>query len=128
MKQTAVYDTDERTVQLSSTAEMLTPRQVRQLLRFNQVEFASLIDVSVRKLSDLESGRIPLCEGDQRRIKEIEELTRKLAELMPETAVGDWLKRPNAAFGGFKPLELLHRGEVARIYEMVYMLKAGMPG
>ncbi len=84
--------------------------------------------MSVRKLSDLESGRIPLCEGDQRRIKEIEELTRKLAELMPETAVGDWLKRPNAAFGGFKPLELLHRGEVARIYEMVYMLKAGMPG
>jgi len=128
MKQTAAYATDEPTVQLSNAAEIPTPRQVRRLLRFNQVEFAPLIDVSVRKLSDLESGRTPLCERDQRRLKEIEELTRNLAEIMPETAVGDWLKRPNAAFGGFKPLELLHRGEVARLYEMVYMLKAGIPG
>ena len=63
-----------------------------------------------------------------RHVKELERLTKGLAGIMPAQNVSLWLKTPNQAFGGFKPLELIQRGESGRLYEMIYTLKAGIPG
>jgi hypothetical protein len=36
--------------------------------------------------------------------------------------------RLNHAFGGLKPLEVIERGEIDRLWNMVYELRSGMPG
>ncbi len=38
-----------------------------------------------------------------------------------------WLKTPNKAFGGSQPLQVIERGEVDRIWRMIYFLESGSP-
>jgi len=40
--------------------------------------------------------------------------------------VGKWLETPNDAFGGLKPLEVIERGEIDRIWQMVHTLRSGV--
>jgi hypothetical protein len=35
---------------------------------------------------------------------------------------------PNEAFSGLKPIELIERGEIDRLWDTVYRLRSGMPG
>jgi hypothetical protein len=41
--------------------------------------------------------------------------------------IGSWLKTPNEAFSGLKPIEVIERGEVDRIWRMIYELESGIP-
>jgi len=41
--------------------------------------------------------------------------------------VGQWLRTPNDAFDGLKPLEAIERGEVDRLWRMIYFSEAGIP-
>jgi len=34
---------------------------------------------------------------------------------------------PTDAFDGLKPLEVIERGEVDRLWRMIYLLEAGLP-
>ena len=43
-----------------------------------------------------------------------------------EESIGKWLKAPNPAFEGLKPLEVIDRGESDRLWEMVYFLRSGV--
>ncbi|MEX0728977.1 MAG: antitoxin Xre/MbcA/ParS toxin-binding domain-containing protein [Planctomycetaceae bacterium] len=51
-----------------------------------------------------------------------------LAEFVREESLGKWLQTPNEAFGGLKPIEVIDRGEIDRIGEMVYFLRSGVGG
>jgi hypothetical protein len=35
--------------------------------------------------------------------------------------------KPNEAFGGLKPLEVIERGEIDRIWQMIHLLRSGTP-
>jgi hypothetical protein len=61
-----------------------------------------------------------------RRLTELERLTAALSEVMKVESIGAWLKAPNPAFGGLKPLEVIDRGEGDRLWEMVYFLASGV--
>jgi hypothetical protein len=39
--------------------------------------------------------------------------------------LAEWLSIPNSVFDGFKPLEIIERGESDRIWRMIYDLEAG---
>ncbi len=41
---------------------------------------------------------------------------------------GRWLKQPNADFDGSAPLQVVERGEMDRIWRMLYNLGSGQPG
>lgn len=103
-------------------------KQLRKGINFTQVELAPLLRVSHRKLASIEGRKITIGQREQKALIEVKRLVSSLSEIMPANEVGKWLKTPNEAFGGFKPLELVDRGEVDRIYEMIYLLKAGIPG
>ena len=45
--------------------------------------------------------------------------------VVDEGAIPGWLDSPNEAFGGFKPLEVIKRGEVDRLRTMIYQLESG---
>ncbi len=103
-------------------------KHLRKCIGFTQMELAPLLRVSHRTLLSMEGGKKTIGQREWKAFVELKRLVSGLSEIMREEEVGKWLKTPNDAFGGFKPLELLDRGEVDRIYEMIYMLKAGIPG
>lgn len=103
-------------------------KRVRKEIDFTQCEFAPFIGVSVRTLSSIETGAETMTPRVRRTFNELQRLVQNLASIMPKEKIGPWLRQPNPAFDGYKPLELLDRGEADRIYAMIYMLKAGIPG
>jgi transcriptional regulator with XRE-family HTH domain len=105
----------------------MTPvRKLRNRLYLKQPQFARLLAMSVRTLAALESGSAPT-ESIARRLTEIERLTNALAEVIERTSIGEWLQKPNPAFDGLKPLEVIERGEGDRLWQMIYYLRSGIP-
>lgn len=58
--------------------------------------------------------------------REIEQLQSKLAEVVQPKAMAEWLDAPNDAFDGLKPLEVIERGEVDRLWTMIFYLESGV--
>ena len=56
---------------------------------------------------------------------EIGQLRDALAEIMVPGFIDQWLDSSNAEFGGAKPIEIVERGEIDRIYELIYRLRSG---
>jgi transcriptional regulator with XRE-family HTH domain len=101
-------------------------RELREQLGLTQDLFARLAGLSVRTVADWEGGRAPGAARAQR-LNEIRRLQRALAGVMRPDFIGPWLKRPNEAFSGLKPIEVVERGEVDRIWRMIYELESGIP-
>ena len=87
--------------------------------------FSRLAGFSERAIADWESGK-PLSEPGLRRVKELDRLRERLSEIVNEEAIPTWLDAPNEAFGGLKPLEVIERGEVDRLWTMIYHLESGV--
>lgn len=58
---------------------------------------------------------------------ELKLLISALAEVMKRASIGPWLQTPNPAFDGLKPQEVIDRGEIDRIWAMIYDLRSGTP-
>ena len=62
-----------------------------------------------------------------RQLQVLRRVIDALAEVIQKDAIGPWLEQPNRAFEGLKPIEVIERGEVDRIWQMVYYLRSGAP-
>ena len=51
-----------------------------------------------------------------------------LSEVVDPDSLGAWVTTPNEIFDGLKPIEVVERGEIDRLWELVYRLRAGLPG
>src|SRR5262249_20063418 len=100
--------------------------ELRKRLQLSQPVFARLLPVSVRSLATWESGTAPT-EAAARRLTELLRLTNALGEVIKKEALWKWLQSPNEAFAGLKPLEVIERGEIDRIWSMIYFLRSGVP-
>lgn len=100
--------------------------EFRRVLQLTQPEFARLVPISVRSLASLEAGAAQT-EAVARKLIELERLAKSLAEVMRQETIGTWLKTPNPAFDGFKPVEVIERGEIDRLWSMIYFLRSGVP-
>ena len=60
-------------------------------------------------------------------LTEHERLIDALSEVIEQRFVEKWLRTPNPAFGGSKPLQVIERGESDRLWEMIYFLRSGVP-
>ena len=45
---------------------------------------------------------------------------------MAPEAIPQWLDAPNDAFDGLKPLEVIERGEIDRLWNMIFYLESGV--
>jgi hypothetical protein len=61
------------------------------------------------------------------RLTELERLFEALSKLVASKSIGPWLNRPNVAFQGSTPLQVIERGESDRLWRMVYQLESGQP-
>ncbi|MGL6095166.1 MAG: antitoxin Xre/MbcA/ParS toxin-binding domain-containing protein [Fimbriiglobus sp.] len=87
--------------------------------------FSRLTGFSERVIANWESGE-PMSEPSLRRIREIERLRDRLVEVVSAAAIAVWLDTPNPAFDGLKPLEVVERGEVDRLWQMLFYLESGV--
>ena len=87
--------------------------------------FSRLTGFSERVIANWESGK-PMSEPSLRRIREIERLRDRLAEVVSPDEIPQWLDTPNPAFGGLKPLEVIERGEVDQLWKMIFYLESGV--
>lgn len=99
--------------------------KLRSRLAMNRETFARLIPMSTRNLANVESGKPPSATV-LRQLKELRRVVDALSEVIQKGAVGPWLERPNDAFGGLKPIEVIERGEVDRIWQMIFYLRSGV--
>jgi DNA-binding XRE family transcriptional regulator len=101
--------------------------KLRHELKLNRRLFSRLVGYSERTIADWEAGK-ELRGASRQRLTEILRLQRALARVIKSDFVGTWLQTPNSAFGGLKPLEVVERGEVDRLWRMIFLLESGQPG
>lgn len=101
---------------------------LRKEMGLNQAEFARLVGLSARTVAAWEGG-MNLKESSFRNIVQIGRLYSHLRKVFPDdSTLGTWLRTPNSAFEGKKPLEVIERGQIDLVWRMVYRLESGEPG
>jgi DNA-binding XRE family transcriptional regulator len=99
--------------------------KLRARLDMNRETFARLVPMSTRNLASIESGKPP-SPTMLRQLKELRRVIEALGEVIHGDAIGPWLGQPNEAFAGLKPIEVIERGEVDRIWQMIFYLRSGV--
>ena len=98
---------------------------VRAKLGLPRKIFSRLTGFSERVIAGWESGKV-MSQPGQRRIEEIDRLSDVLTRVIKAESIPKWLDTPNKAFDGLKPLEVIERGEVDRLWKMLFYLEAGV--
>jgi DNA-binding transcriptional regulator YiaG len=101
--------------------------EVRRKLGLTRKVFSRLTGYSERAIANWESGEKP-DEPGLRRIRETERFQARLAEAVRPEEIPAWLDTPNDAFDGLKPLEVIERGEIDRLWNMIFYLESGVAG
>ena len=100
---------------------------LREKLGLSRKVFSRLTGYSERAIAAWEGGQA-LSEASKQRMTEMQRLQQGLSRVMKPDYIGEWLQTPNDAFGELKPIEVVERGEIDRIWRMVHELESGMPG
>lgn len=106
-------------------AQPSSVRTVRGRLGLSRKLFSRLAGFSERAIADWEGGK-PVSEPGLRRIKELDRFRDRLGEVVAADVIPGWLDTPNAAFDGLKPLEVIERGEIDRLWNMIFYLESGV--
>ena len=109
-----------------SAGQGVSVRVLRERFGVSRKFFSRIVGFSERAIADWESEK-PLSEACLQRMREMTRLQEALAGVMREDFVGSWLNVPNDAFDGLKPIEIIERGEVDRVWRMIYQLESGVP-
>jgi transcriptional regulator with XRE-family HTH domain len=101
-----------------------TVKELRHKLGLTRKVFSRLTGFSERAIANWESGGRP-DEPGLRRIRETERFQARLAEVVCPEQIPQWLDTPNDAFDGLKPVEVIERGEIDRLWNMIFYLESG---
>ena len=99
--------------------------ELRDMLAMPRPMFGRVVDVSERTIADAESGKT--AKKLMRNYNEVYRLVEALSEVVDRESLGLWFQTPNESFDGLKPLEVIERGEIDRLWDMVFQLQTGMP-
>ena len=86
-----------------------------------------LTGFSPRSVAKWAEGVLP-SPKQEKALMEMDRLLDGLARVMKPAQIGHWLKCSNQAFDGSTPLQLVERGEIDRIWRMLFDLESGQPG
>ncbi len=117
-KQATTFDAAFRPV-----SRVPTVAELRQSLSLTRKLFSRLTGYSERAIAEWETGK-EQSDSSRQRLTEIQRLRAALVEVIPSEQIGMWLLEPNDALDGFKPLEIIERGEIDRIWRLLYLRDA----
>ena len=99
---------------------------VRKSFGLNRKLFSRLTGFSERAISGWEQGA-QITEPGLRKMRELQRLYLALGQVMKPDFISQWLSTPSEEFDAYKPIEIIERGEMDRIWQMIYYLESGMP-
>ena len=99
----------------------------RDTFHLPQPLLVRLTGFSPRSVAKWSQGDTPSAK-QEKALVEMDRLLDGLSRVMEPVQVGRWLKQPNTAFDGSTPLQVVERGELDRIWRMLYDLESGQPG
>lgn len=88
-------------------------------------KFRRLSGFSVRSQASWESGHKAPGEQARLRLAELGRLHRALAHVLRADAIARWIDTPNPAFEGLKPVEVVERGQIDRLWKMIFLMDSG---
>jgi hypothetical protein len=100
---------------------------LRDRLNMTREVFGRAVNVSPRAIATVEQEEAAVAKL-ARPYAEVARLYEALSEVVEPHVIGTWFVTPNEAFGGLKPIEVIERGEIDRLWDMVYRRQLGMPG
>ena len=92
-----------------------------------QETLSRLTGFSLRAVAGWRNGKQP-SPPVKRALIEMDRLLDSLGRLMKPNDVDRWLKEPNSAFDGSTPVQVIERGQIDRIWRLLYFLESGEPG
>ena len=101
--------------------------ELRDRLAMPRQMFGRIVNVSERTIAKVEASSDE-AEKLKRPYNEVYRLWEALGDVVDPKSLGLWFQTPNDAFDGLKPLEIIERGEIDRLWNMVFQLRSGMPG
>jgi hypothetical protein len=102
-------------------------KHYRAIFKMPQPVVGRLTGFSPRSVAKLSEGEAP-SPKQEKALVEMDRLLDGLSRVMEPAQIGHWLKHPNPAFDGSTPIQLVERGEIDRIWRMLYDLESGQPG
>jgi len=102
-------------------------RHYRTAFKMPQPIVVRLTGFSPRSVAKWSEGVLP-SPKQEKALVEMDRLLDGLARVMQPAQVGQWLKSPNPAFDGSTPLQVVERGEMDRLWRMLYDLESAQPG
>jgi DNA-binding transcriptional regulator YiaG len=106
-------------------AKAVQVNTVRRLFGVSQEEFSRITGYSIRAIAGWEAGR-KLSQAARQKLMETDRLRAVLAEIVPSSQLGMWMRTPNPAFEGRSPIQVIERGETDRIWRMIIQIDAGV--
>ena len=110
-------------LQLGSESKL----ELRDRLNMPRPLFGRVVNVSERTIAKVEA-QSDTAEKLKRPYNEVYRLLEALDDVVEANSIGSWFQEPNEAFDGLKPMEVIERGEIDRLWNMVFELRSGMPG
>jgi hypothetical protein len=101
--------------------------ELRDRLQMPRVMFGRLVNVSERTIAKVETEAQEV-EKLRRPYNEVFRLYQALSEVVQPDSLSGWFKNPNDALDGLKPIEVIERGEIDRLWDLVYRLRSGITG
>lgn len=102
-----------------------TLKQIREAISLTQPELARLLGLSTRWVAAQEASSADALRD--RKVAEAVRLLDALSRVVQPRSIRAWLDKPNPAFDGLKPIEVIERGEIDRVWRMVFYLESGVP-
>jgi hypothetical protein len=100
--------------------------ELRDRLQLPRAMFGRVVNVSERTIAKVEATAAG-AEKLRRPYNETYRLIEALDEVVDPASLSSWFDTPNDVFGGLKPIEVIERGDIHRLWEMVFRLRSGIP-
>ncbi len=102
-------------------------RHYRAKFKLPQPLVVRLTGFSARSVAKWSQGQSP-SPKQETALVQMERLLEGLARVIEPAQVARWLKTPKSAFDGSTPLQVVERGEIDRLWRMLFDLESGQPG
>ena len=102
-------------------------QELAEKFGLRQETLSRMTGFSVRAVAGWASGKRASAPV-KRAFTEMDRLLDGLSRLMKPKEVGHWLKEPNPAFEGSSPVQVIERGQIDRVWRMLYFVESGEPG
>ena len=102
-------------------------QELAEKFGLRQETLSRMTGFSLRAVASWASGKRASAPV-KRAFTEMDRLLDGLSRLMKPKEVGHWLKEPNPAFDGSTPVQVIERGQIDRVWRMLYFIESGEPG